>query len=75
MRKDALESLHDVLVTELLERIKGGTATAADLGVARQLLKDNAIDCVSKDFNPIARLAASLPFDDDRMDSLRKEAV
>jgi len=38
-----LEQLHCVAVKELLERIESGDASAADLGVAVQLLKHNSI--------------------------------
>lgn len=41
---DKFNDLHDVLTDLLLEKIKNKTATAADLAVARQFLKDNNID-------------------------------
>ncbi len=57
------EKLHAALVKDLLKRIKDGTATAADLGVARQLLKDNGIDVNSARANkPLQELADTLPF-------------
>lgn len=61
--KEALNSLHSCLVNALLEKIRSGTATAADLGVARQLLKDNGIDVVAKAGAPLLRLHEALPFD------------
>ncbi len=39
-----LESIHDALTVALLERIRSGGATAADLNVARAFLKDNGVD-------------------------------
>jgi len=39
-----LEELHNETAQVLLDRIKSGEATAADLSVARQFLKDNGID-------------------------------
>lgn len=57
-----LERLLDVLATDLLDRIEKGEATAADLNVARQMLKDNGINAIAKDDNPIGKLAQSLPF-------------
>lgn len=57
-----LRSLHAVLTEELLARIKSGEATASDLSVARQFLKDNGIDSVPKKGSPLDQLAGSLPF-------------
>jgi len=51
----------------LLVKIKSGEATAAELNVARQLLKDNNIDTVPKEGDPMHNLVHTLPFtgDDD----------
>lgn len=38
-----LEDMHSALAENLLKKINDGTATAADLSVARALLKDNAV--------------------------------
>lgn len=43
-----LDTLQDLLVTTLIERIKSGDANAAELNTARQLLKDNCIQVDSK---------------------------
>ena len=59
-----LENLHNETALLLLERIKSGEATAADLSVARQFLKDNGIDSVTFQNSPISKLAAVLPFED-----------
>ena len=61
---ETLESLHSLLAEYLLIRIESGEATAADLGVARQFLKDNGIDSVSFQGSPIKNLATVLPFED-----------
>ena len=58
----ALEALHGALAKDLTRRIKDGEATAADLSVARQFLKDNNIDSIAKPDNPLGNLAAALPF-------------
>lgn len=63
MEKKILEDLHSALVTTLLDKIRAGEATAADLGVARQLLKDNGIDAAARHDQPILKLHESLPFD------------
>ena len=61
---DTLESLHTEVAMTLLDRIKSGEATAADLSVARQFLKDNGIDSVAFQDSPVSNLAAVLPFND-----------
>jgi hypothetical protein len=63
--KKALESLHGLLIEELIGRIQGGEATPSDLNVARQLLRDNQIDCAAIEGAPILKLAENLPFSDD----------
>jgi hypothetical protein len=68
MAKDAvkreLEKLHVELTKQLLARVKNGSATAADLSVARQFLKDNNIDAVPEEGSPLADLARGVPFQD-----------
>jgi len=59
-----LEALHNETARYLLDKVTSGEATAADLSVARQFLKDNGIDSVSFQNSPISNLAAVLPFDD-----------
>ena len=62
--KETLQALHTELAKKLLARVKDGTATAADLSVARQFLKDNNIDAVPDEGTPLADLARSAPFQD-----------
>jgi hypothetical protein len=61
--KKLLNDLHNLLAEDLLSKIRSGKATAADLGVARQFLKDNGIDISSKAESPIFKLHESMPFD------------
>tara|TARA_B100001248_G_C27276801_1_gene405745 strand:- start:92 stop:319 length:228 start_codon:yes stop_codon:yes gene_type:complete len=65
MRQDKklelLQNLHTVLIENLLDKVKSGEAKAGDLNVARQLLKDNGIECIPTDKNPIEDLMSSLP--------------
>ena len=56
-----LENLHLVLAKELLDRIKCGEAKAGDLNVARQFLKDNGIECIPVENNPMEDLMNNLP--------------
>tara|TARA_Y100000310_G_scaffold246804_1_gene252195 strand:+ start:1442 stop:1666 length:225 start_codon:yes stop_codon:yes gene_type:complete len=68
-----LEDLHNETAQLLLERIKSGEATAADLSVARQFLKDNGIDSVFFKESPISNLAAVLPFGDPNTPAAQAE--
>ena len=64
-RVQVLNELHDQLVNELLAKIKKGTATASDLKLAWDLLKDNGV--ILEDLKTIGEeppLSKSLPFRD-----------
>lgn len=52
------DQLQLVLTKDLLRRIQSGEATASELNVARQLLKDNHIDAPKTDPH-LAALAAA----------------
>ena len=56
-----LETLHECLAKELLGKIKSGEAKAGDLNVARQFLKDNGIECIPVENNPMTELMNNLP--------------
>jgi hypothetical protein len=60
-----LGSLHSELAKTLLAKVRSGEATAADLNVARQFLKDNNIDALPKDSEPLKNLVHELPFTGD----------
>ncbi|AGW43625.1 DNA maturase A [Burkholderia phage JG068] len=55
-----LEQLHCVAVEELLQRIRSGDASAADLGVAVQLLKHNSITADTGKNDSLAELRERL---------------
>ncbi len=58
-----LGQLQIELAQKLLARIQSGEATAADMNVARQLLKDNNIQAATPQANPgLAGLRLALPF-------------
>lgn len=59
---EALNALHGAVAKTLTDRIKDGTATAADIGAAIKFLKDNGVEQVANPGTPVANLAASLPF-------------
>ena len=56
-----LETLHLCLAKELLDKIKSGDAKAGDLNVARQFLKDNGVECLPVESNPMQELMENLP--------------
>lgn len=60
--EEILSALHETLAQKLLARIQDGTATAADLNVARAFLKDNGVDAVPAPQSPLGNLMENLPF-------------
>jgi len=62
--KETLAQLHTKVAEELLEKIESGAATAADLSVARQFLRDNGIDSLALEGSPIQSLSEIVPFAD-----------
>jgi len=59
--RDMLNSLHTAMAEELLARVRSGNATAAELSVATKFLKDNHIECVATEDNPLGQLADAIP--------------
>jgi hypothetical protein len=57
-----LGDLYDATVKALMEKIKDGTATAADLAVARAMLRDANITPAKGTGHPVESLAEALPF-------------
>lgn len=56
------------MATLLRDRIKDKTATAADLSVARQLLRDNGVTAIPVKKSPLGQLVDEMPdFDGDGM--------
>ena len=53
---EILASLHTATLKELLERIESGNATATELNVARQMLKDNNVIAIATPESPLAEL-------------------
>ena len=58
---ELLQNLHTVLIENLLDKVKSREAKAGELNVARQLLKDNGIECIPTANNPMEDLMSSLP--------------
>ena len=65
--EEVSEKLHMNLAEDLLARVQSGQATAAELNVARQFLKDNGIDSMSFSESPLVKLAEILPFEDKKI--------
>lgn len=57
---DALSELHGVVATELIRRIKGDEASAADIGAAIKFLKDNSITASIEDNSQMKSLKDKL---------------
>ena len=56
-----LKTIHYELAKHILDLIKSGEAKAGDLNVARQFLKDNGIECIPVENNPMEDLMNNLP--------------
>lgn len=63
--KNTLEALHEAVASDLLDKIKSGEAKASDLAVAVKFLKDNGIEAIPTNQNPLGSILAALPFADD----------
>jgi len=63
-QKDLFDELHSAVAKELLNRVKSGETSAAELGVAVRMLKDNnaTLGVITTD-HPLANLLETLPFE------------
>lgn len=59
--EDKLSQLHDLLADAMQKKLDGGDATASDLNVIRQFLKDNGIECDGRKSDKMQGLAHTLP--------------
>jgi hypothetical protein len=66
--QDLLEALHMAVGSELLDRIKAGEAKPADIANAIKFLKDNDIQAMVTEDNPLKGLLDSLPFDTESLE-------
>ncbi len=63
---EVLGQLHEIVAKELTQRIKDGTATAADIANALKMLKDNGIEARADRNAAVASLASQFPsFEDE----------
>ena len=58
---EILKTIHYELAKHILDLIKSGEAKAWDLNVARQFLKDNGVECLPVEKNPMQELMENLP--------------
>lgn len=69
--EDMLASLHGALAEAMKQRLNSGQATASDLNVIRQFLKDNGINVDGERDPEIKSLTDDLPdLDSDNVTSL-----
>lgn len=73
-KDDTLQSLHEALANDMLDRLSNGEEvvkdgevvrvkpSAATLNAIRQFLKDNGIEAQRLPGNPLGKLASQLPF-------------
>ena len=59
--EDMFNDLHNLVTQELLNRIKSGEASTADLKAACDWLTKNDISGVAYDGNPLDKLASIMP--------------
>jgi len=59
--EDMFNELHNMVTKELLNRIKSGEASTADLKAACDWLSKNDISGVAYDGNPLDKLATIMP--------------
>lgn len=59
--REALGELHGALADILTDRLRSGEATASDMNVARQFLKDNGIEALIEKSDKLQGLLDSLP--------------
>ena len=65
---EIMSQLHEELATQLLGQVMAGETTASILNVARQFLKDNGVDGVPTQGNPLDNLIHALPdFSEDEL--------
>jgi len=65
MTEDLLANIFDALGETLLTRLQSGEATAAELNVARQWLRDNGIDSDGFHNSHVRSIAEAIPVFDE----------
>lgn len=65
----ALNDLYKGLCIAMQEKLASGDATAQDLNVIRQFLRDNNITSIAIKGSPIANVVENFPFQDENDDN------
>ena len=77
--EETLGQIHEALATELLSRIKDGSATPTDLNVARQMLNDISITVTPASTSPLVNILDELPYDEKgtiiKAEEISKQAI
>ena len=73
--EDMFNELHNMVTQELLNRIKSGEASTADLKAACDWLSKNDISGVAYDGNPLDKLATIMPKVDPELVQRRLHGV
>jgi hypothetical protein len=68
--EDKMGTLHEAVVSLLLQKVQDGTATPAELSTAVKMLKDNNIEAIPTENNKLGKLAMSLPDFDTEEETL-----
>ena len=71
--EDKFNELHMLVTTELIDRIRSGEATTADLKAASDWLYKNDITGVAFDTSPLSQLADIMPNVD--FDTVQKSVI
>ena len=71
--EDQFNELHNLVTTELIDRISSGEATTADLKAAADWLYKNDITGVAFDTSPLSQLADIMPTVD--FDTVQKSVI
>ncbi len=67
-----MAALHGIVAEELMNRIKDGSATAADISNAIKFLKDNGVEARADKNAAVASLASQFPVFHDEDQQYRK---
>ena len=59
--EELLGELHDAVATQLLEKVRAGTASPAELSAAIKFLKDNGIEALATANTKLDNLAREFP--------------
>ena len=61
-KQELMERLWDLTVTTLVDRIADGSASAQELNIARQMLKDHSVTVADVEESPLGDLKDLIPF-------------